>query len=243
MWLKQRQPISASRDTSENGDFDADYYAWNGQDGDRPALWWYERLLTRFAPSGPYLDWGCGTGWLLRRLSRHGNAAGFEISAHAAQAARTNSPMSTVFLDLNEIPAERYAGIAAIHLIEHLHDSELESLLATWRRVAVPNGFVLIATPDLNGRAHQFRGPQWRGFLDPTHVNLKSFAEWRRFLLESGMTPICEGSDGLWDGPYTTNRPIEGLVRQVKPAATILSGRTVLSPGSGESYVAVWQFN
>jgi hypothetical protein len=145
--------------------------------------------------------------------------------------------------DPKEIPINRYAGIAAIHLIEHLHDSQIESLLAIWRQVAMPKGFVLLATPDLSGRAHQLRGSQWRGFLDPIYVNLKSFAEWRTFLLQSGMTPICEGSDGLWDGPYTTRRPIETLVRQIKPAATILSGRTMLSPGSDESYVSVWQFN
>ena len=69
----------------------ADYYTANGQMGDRPALRWYVRLVRRYCGSGPSLDFGCGTGHLLRRLSALGPAAGFEISSWSAATARATA--------------------------------------------------------------------------------------------------------------------------------------------------------
>lgn len=64
--------------------YDEAYYQANGQYGDRPALRFYVRLVRRYLGAGPYLDFGCGTGHLLRRLSRIGSATGFEISPFSA---------------------------------------------------------------------------------------------------------------------------------------------------------------
>ncbi|HEY2221099.1 MAG TPA: hypothetical protein VGI02_03520, partial [Actinomycetospora sp.] len=72
--------------------YDADYYAGNGQAGDRPALRLYTRLVARYTDGGPYLDFGCGTGHLVRRLSALGPAWGVELSEWSANAARGNAP-------------------------------------------------------------------------------------------------------------------------------------------------------
>jgi SAM-dependent methyltransferase len=72
--------------------YDAAYYATNGQAGDRPALRWYTRMVLRYVGAGPYLDFGCGTGHLLRRLSARGAASGFEISPWSAATARATAP-------------------------------------------------------------------------------------------------------------------------------------------------------
>ena len=73
------EPVAGSPDH-----YDAAYYDANGQAGDRPALRWYVRMVRRYVGQGPYLDFGCGTGHLLRRLAAHGSASGFEISPYSA---------------------------------------------------------------------------------------------------------------------------------------------------------------
>ena len=56
--------------------YGADYYRGNGQAGDRPALGWYIRIVARYIGAGPYLDFGCGTGHLLRGCPRSARPAG-----------------------------------------------------------------------------------------------------------------------------------------------------------------------
>ena len=49
--------------------YNESYYAQHGLAGDRIALWFYARLVRRMRPKGGrLLDFGCGTGHLLRRL-------------------------------------------------------------------------------------------------------------------------------------------------------------------------------
>ena len=82
-----------------------DYYRDNGQSGDRPALAWYARLVRRYCGPGPYLDYGCGTGHLLRRLAANGSAAGSSYTvapgavsrAAAADHADTSNPAAPPF--------------------------------------------------------------------------------------------------------------------------------------------------
>ncbi|WP_374355907.1 methyltransferase domain-containing protein, partial [Chitinimonas sp.] len=62
--------------------FDQHYYQGNGQDGDRPALWFYQRLAQRWIAGGTVLDFGCGTGHFVRRLGRSFVASGFERSPY-----------------------------------------------------------------------------------------------------------------------------------------------------------------
>ena len=94
------------------GPYDAAYYRANRQAGDRPALRWYTRLVRRYCTPGPgpYLDFGCGTGHLLRRLAAHGPAAGFEVSPWAADAARTTAPGAVVYERLADLPTGAFGA-------------------------------------------------------------------------------------------------------------------------------------
>ena len=141
-----------------------DYYRDNGQSGDRPALAWYARLVRRYCGPGPYLDYGCGTGHLLRRLAAHGNAAGFEVSAWSVAAARDTAPGATVYDDPAALPTAAFGALVAVHVLEHLDDDAVAAALATWRRVLVPGGRALVATPDPAGRGHAVSGPRWIGY-------------------------------------------------------------------------------
>ena len=220
--------------------YDAAYYAANGQAGDRPALRWYTRMVRRYVGPGPYLDFGCGTGYLLRRLGALGSASGFEISPWSAARARATAPGCPVHTVMDDIPCGVFRGLTAIHVLEHLDDDTAAAVLACWRRVLVPGGRALVVMPDPAGRAHALAGAAWMGFDDPTHVNLKPHAEWRACLLDAGFTVLREGSDGLWNVPYgRMPRLLDAAVHAVPSLTQFLAGRLFLRPGAGESSVFV----
>ena len=156
--------------------YDAGYYAANGQAGDRPALRWYVRLVRRYCGPGPYLDYGCGTGHLLRRLAAHGPATGVEVSPWSAAAARRTAPGCPVLEDPTDLPTGGFAVLTAVHVLEHLDDGTADEVVSCWRRVLRPGGRARVATPDPGGRGRRLAGASWVGFRDPTHVNLKPYA-------------------------------------------------------------------
>lgn len=220
--------------------YDRDYYRANGQYGDRPALRYYVRLVRRYIGDGPYLDFGCGTGHLLRRLSKVGPASGFEISPFSAATARLTAPGCPVLTSVDDLPHAGFAGITAIHVVEHLDDAVADSVLATFRLVLKPRGRALVVTPDSGGKAHQLRGTRWSGFDDPTHINLKTHAEWRSFIGERGFSVLREATDGLWNPPYgRLPKLFDAAVHSGPALAQFLIGRLVLRPGRGESSIFV----
>jgi SAM-dependent methyltransferase len=220
--------------------YDAAYYDANGQAGDRPALRWYVRMVRRYVGPGPYLDFGCGTGHLLRRLAVHGSASGFEISPYSAEQSRRTAPGSPVYTAMDDIPGDVFRGLTAIHVLEHLDDATAAAVLACWRRILVPGGRALVVMPDPAGKARRLAGEAWTGYQDPTHVNLKPHAEWRGFLGAHGFTVLREGSDGLWNVPYgRLPKLLDAGVHAVPSLTQFLSGGLFLRPGSGESSVFV----
>jgi len=109
----------------EDTKYDRNYYARNAQEGDRPALWFYARLVTRFLAPGPILDYGCGTGFLLRRIKKTMPVSGFENSSYCWSKIQENLPDVRIHQDLNELATNAYQGIVALHVFEHISDNDL----------------------------------------------------------------------------------------------------------------------
>ena len=220
--------------------FDEEYYKANGQGGDRPALGYYTKLVQRYAPSGPFLDFGCGTGYLVKHLQTLGAADGFEISEYSAATSRATAPGSTVYTATDDIPSGRYGGLTAIHVTEHLDDDVLRATIETWARVLRPDGVALVVTPDPAGRARALQQAAWNGFTDPTHINLKPHSDWPAYFAEQGFRVVHEGSDGMWNVPYgKLPKPVDAGLRAGPALAQFLSGRLFLRPGAGESAIFV----
>lgn len=223
--------------------YDRAYYVANGQLGDRPALGWYTRLAERYlspGSSGHTLDVGCGTGHFLRRLAATGPADGLEVSEFSAAQSRLESPTSTVYTNGADLPAGRYSRFTAIHVVEHMDDSVLDLVLGQLRAAAAPGAKYLIVTPDLTGKAARLHGDRWNAFTDPTHINLKPHADWRAFFMDRGFTIEREGSDGMWNFPYSSlPKVLDGVRYGLPMASQFIRGRLDVRPGSGESSLFV----
>ena len=222
--------------------FDESYYRGNGQNSDRPALWFYERLARSYFQPGRVLDFGSGTGYFLRRLNRHFAVDGYEISAHARDVSHSMLPELDIYSDLEQINSGVYTGITALHVFEHISDTDLARVLSALRKSLLIEGRILCVMPVLNGRGHVLKGEKWAGFRDNTHINLKTTQEWRSFFSRAGFSIIATGADGLWDFPYSNMPlPLDFLRFGWSTSLQFLLGRLVLPVDSGESVIMVLQ--
>jgi SAM-dependent methyltransferase len=224
---------------ADSGNYDSPYFAARFQDRDRPALWFYERIIHRWIQPGTVLDYGCGTGFMLKRLARHYAVAGYDISPSARQTACHNLAGLTVYASEEEIPQGKYSGIVSLHVLEHIDQSRLSETLACWRNSLLQDGRVFCVIPDLGGRGHQLAGRHWNGFGDPAHVTLLSWQEWNRIFAAGGFSVNRVGTDGLWCLPYRQGKGklLDGIRYSVPTLVQFLLGRLILPPGSGESAV------
>lgn len=224
---------------AQGGNYDMPYFAARCQDRDRPALWFYERIIRRWIAPGKLLDYGCGTGFLLRRLSRHYGVAGYDVSHSARDAARHNVPGMTVYEQEDQIPEDFFSGIVSLHVLEHIERSICPSVLACWYKSLLPHGRVLCVMPDASGRGHSLAGKRWTSFGDPTHVTLLSHKEWESLFISAGFSVFRVGTDGLWCLPYREgkNRLEDGVRFAIPTLVQFLAGRLILPAGSGESAV------
>jgi hypothetical protein len=143
-----------------------------------------------------------------------------------------------------DLPDAHFGGLTAIHVLEHLDDAQVITALTTWRRILRPGGRALVVLPDPAGRARKLAGDDWAGFSDPTHINLKSHAAWRGVLEAQGFTVLREGSDGLWNVPYSKLPKLVDAALHAGPSLVqFLAGRLFLRPGTGESAVFVLERN
>lgn len=221
--------------------FDRSYYTINRQDTDRPALRFYTRLARKYIKPGRILDFGCGTGFFMKRLEQFFNVDGFEVSTHAMAYSRNMLARSGFYSTLNEIPHDCYSGITALHVLEHITDDELGVVCAAWRLALLPRGKVMCVVPERDGLGHRIKKQEWIGFKDPTHINLKSRKEWQALFNRHGFTVVASGTDGLWDFPYSRSLPrfFDLLIHAPGTVVQFLAGRLLLKAGNGESLILV----
>jgi SAM-dependent methyltransferase len=227
------------RMVSPGDEYDVHYFAARCQDRDRPALWFYERVIRHWIPAGKVLDYGCGMGFLLRRLAKHYDVAGYDVSPHALNAACKNVPGLSAYSREMDIPHASFDGIVSLHVLEHIDCSVLPSVLDLWRKILLPHGRVLCVVPDATGRGHRLAGKQWTSFGDPTHVTLMGHQEWEALFVSAGFTVSRTGTDGLWCLPYRDGKGKirDGLRYAIPTVVQFLAGRLILPAGSGESAV------
>lgn len=225
--------------------YDKYYYQRNSQDGDRPALWMYERFWRRYLGKGPVLEFGCGVGHFARRLSVYTKVFGLEVNQFALEQIKNTAPEVQVLSTTTILPNESIGSIVALHVFEHILDDALAPIGLEISRVLKPGGRILAVMPDLDGLAHARKGAKWSAFSDSTHVNLKGASAWHRFFEDEWKLDVVQSfADGYYDFPYGTSllrsAPVD-IFRASRTLVQFLLARPLLRQGDGENVVFLLQ--
>jgi SAM-dependent methyltransferase len=212
-----------------------DYYEGNDQDADRLALWYYERPARRLAPLGSrVLDYGAGTGWLSRRLSKHFRAYALELSPHARTAIVQNAPGVRLHARSSDIESDSYDLVVSLHVLEHV--PQPSDAVSDIHRLLRRSGRALCVVPNPVGLGHRIKRDAWFAYTDPTHVSVLSRAEWVELFEEAGFSVDRLGTDGLWEFPYSRWVPkaLEMCTLGAIAGLQILFGRAFFPADWGE---------
>ena len=146
------------------------------------------------------LDVGCGFGYFLKLCEKQTNwkLYGVDISEYAIQNAKKILKTAELkVIDANKgFPFnDNYFDIITLFdVIEHVKSPF--NVLKECYRVLKPNGLICITTPNLNAVARLWKGDDWYGFSDPTHIylftpsSLKFLVEQVGFKIEMVKTPF-----------------------------------------------------
>jgi SAM-dependent methyltransferase len=221
--------------------YDQEYYCARNQQGDRPALWFYARLCHRYFRPGRLLDFGCGAGHLMKRLSHWYAVDGCDSSPAARMMTSSLLPGTKLYATLQDLPENSYSGIVALHVFEHVCMQEMADFLARLRVCLVSRGRILFVVPELFSRGHRLKGEHWFGFGDSSHCTLQDAEYWATTIRNAGFREVDKGTDGLWNFPYRRGRSrlFDSVTLGWGTAVQLISGRLILPPGTGESLIMV----
>ena len=110
----------------------------------------YLAVANHYAPVGPWLDIGCGTGGLLSAVQRTGRSiAGIELTPdrRALAAKMTGATIYGQPLEALSIPAKSYAVVSMVQVFSHLLSPR--ATLSRIRDVLIPGGIVLLRTGEV----------------------------------------------------------------------------------------------
>jgi SAM-dependent methyltransferase len=184
-----------------------DYYRQHGLDQDRIALWYYARVLHKLRPGGGrLLDFGCGSGHLLRRLSDRFETYGYDVSAYARATCQAIAPDTVVLQDWMTLELSGLDVVVALHTLEHLESPlpVMEGLSARLR----PSGLFFFVVPNSGGLGRRLKGEGWFAYRDPTHRSLLTRDQWSALAQQAGLHVKWVRGDGMWDAPYVRSLPV-----------------------------------
>jgi SAM-dependent methyltransferase len=140
------------------------------------------------APQGRWLDYGCGTGGLVRYLRSHGvDATGFEQGWCVPRLKEAGVPL------LSE--GDQFDVVTAIEVIEHVADPV--SILEGVRRLLRPSGLLFLTT----GNAFPYRGrlASWGYVMPDVHISFFEPKTLGLALEKAGFEPATPGYGAGWD--------------------------------------------
>jgi len=128
------------------------------------------RLIQSFIPNGKILDVGCGTGEVLDFFKRAGwEVQGIEPNEKARLfAEKTYGLHVSDESELLNLPGESFDVISLWHVLEHVPN--LDQRLSVLKKLLKPNGFLVIALPNLASWDAKYYGKFWAALDVPRHL-------------------------------------------------------------------------
>ncbi|MBN2434896.1 MAG: class I SAM-dependent methyltransferase [Spirochaetes bacterium] len=196
-----------------NNKFDHEYYATRykkgifSERGDKPFFYayWIKFLTKKYTyPIKPrLLDYGCGEGFWLKRISPFTMPYGTETSKYAVEVTKTKVKHAEIKqVEGENIPFDNdfFDIITCWDVIEHLENPE--KFVSEIFRVLRSKGIVIISTPNLSSWGRTIRKKNWHGNMDKTHISMKNIDEWLKIFIKNNFRVIKYGTDLFWDIPY-----------------------------------------
>ncbi len=226
--------------------FNSSYYEFNKQNKDRIGNIFYYNVIKNNFDFKSYLDYGCGLGFLLKRVEKDKKIqiiSGYDINKFAINQSRKNTSRSIIYESIEDIK-NKFDLISILHIIEHIDDDNLKDTFSKIKRLLNKDGYLLVATPAKNALAHTLKKNLWIGYKDKTHINLKTKNEWITFFKKENLNIIKLSNDGLWDnfyGQFTFS------LKFIKIFAImifqIFTGRLILNYYEGETFIFILKKN
>jgi len=210
--------------------------------------WWSNRyyaiLARKYGPeTGRVLEIGCGLGHLLGWLCDDYQVVGTDINQWAIEQARENVPKGTFYVqpaeDLGIFPQAAFQIVIAKHVVEHLEKPILA--IREISRVLAPGGLLLLATPNMDSPMRAWKKENWIGYQDPTHISLKTPAEWGEMLSKHDIAITKVFSDGFWDAPYLPWLPakLQKVIFGAPGGLQAILGWSIIPLRMGESMIVL----
>ena len=226
--------------------FNSSYYESNKQNKDRIGNIFYYNVIKKNFNFKSYLDYGCGLGFLLKRIEKDKKIkviSGYDINKFAICKSKENTSRSVIYENIEDIK-DKFDLISILHIIEHIDDDNLKDTFSKIKKLLNKDGNLLIATPAKNALAHILKKNSWIGYKDKTHINLKTKNEWITFFKKENLNIIKLSNDGLWDnfyGQFTFS------LKFIKIFAImifqIFTGRLILKYYEGETFIFILKKN
>jgi SAM-dependent methyltransferase len=211
--------------------------------------WWSNRFYAMLArrygkPGTRLLEIGSGLGHLVGQLEDTFKTYGMDINRWAVRESKTvveETALQTASAE--EIPfADGAFGVVIIkHIVEHLPNPE--KAIAEISRVTAPRGTLILATPNLDSLLKPWKGENWIGYQDPTHISLNSPSVWLDWIKNYSFSLKRVFADGFWDVPYIPVVPkqVQKLLFGSLGGFQAITGMVFLPMRWGESIMVIAQ--
>ncbi len=170
--------------------------------------WWSNRFYATLARrhgkhGGRLLEVGSGMGHLVGQLEDSFETVGIDVNHWAVRQSKDVARQTALqTASAEELPfhEDSFDVVIIKHIVEHLPNPE--KAIFEIGRVTAPDGILILSTPNLDSLLKPWKGKQWIGYQDPTHISLRKPSEWLEMISGAGFTLKRAFADGFWDVPY-----------------------------------------
>ena len=152
------------------------------------------KLVERHTSSGPgkrrVLDVGCATGVFLAAGSDRWQKVGVELTAEAAQVARSQFGLTVYQGTLEQAPldGQQFDAITMWDVLEHLHTPHAS--LQRVRELLRPDGIFVARVPSLSSWDSRLCGRYWAGLDQPRHLFIPDERTLTQMLEQAGFRVV-----------------------------------------------------